>query len=148
MKKLLVIIALALSTLTLAQETTGKKDRLTPEQQTELKVKQMTLDLDLSKRQQKDLKVILLEKAQKRQDKMVMFKASGEKTQQRTANERFEMRRKMLDDQIDKKAKMRKLLNESQFEKWETNKTKRVKQMKNKRSNRKYKRKASQEITE
>ena len=47
MEKLIVTIVLVISSLSFAQE----KRKLSPEQQTELQVKKMTLDLDLDARQ-------------------------------------------------------------------------------------------------
>ncbi len=48
MKKIIVITALLLSSLSFAQDKKAMKEQLTPEQQTELQVKKMTLDLDLT----------------------------------------------------------------------------------------------------
>ena len=42
-----------------------------------------------------------------------------------TANEKFEMKNKSLDNQIEMKAKMKKILNTEQMQKWEANKEKR-----------------------
>ena len=47
MKKLILAIALVMTTLTFAQDRKQGREKLTPEQQTELHVKKMTLDLDL-----------------------------------------------------------------------------------------------------
>lgn len=147
MKKLILITALALSTLTFAQEKRAKKERLTPEQQTELQVKKMTLDLDLNAKQQKEVKTILLEKAKKREAKMAEFKANRTKGQKPTAEEKFEMKNKMLDEQIEMKAEMKKILTKEQFTKWEVKKENNKQKMTQKRYNRAKKGKTNREVT-
>ena len=79
MKKLILAAVLVVSTLTFAQERGRKGEKLTPEQQTELQVKKMTLELDLDAKQQKEVKAILLENAKKRDAKMAEMKAKREK---------------------------------------------------------------------
>lgn len=65
MKKLIVTIVLVISSLSFAQE----KSKISPEQQTELQVKKMTLELDLDTNQQKEIRTILLENAKKERQK-------------------------------------------------------------------------------
>jgi len=65
MKKLILVIALTLSSLTFAQSR--KSIEMTPEQVAELQTKKMTLDLDLNANQQKEVKALLLEEAKKRE---------------------------------------------------------------------------------
>ena len=115
MKKLIVTIVLVISSLSFAQE----KSKLSPEQQTELQVKKMTLDLDLDAKQQKELRTILLENNKKREAKKMALKEKMAKGQKPTSDERFEMKSKMLDDQIELKAKMKKILTPDQMKKWE-----------------------------
>lgn len=119
MKKLILVVTLVVSTLTFAQERSRKGEKLTPEQQTELQVKRMTLELNLDVKQQQELKVILLEQAQKREVKITEMKAKREKGEKLSADERFEMKNNMLDNQIEHKAQMKKILKEEQFKKWE-----------------------------
>jgi hypothetical protein len=115
MKKLIFAIALVMTTLTFAQE----KSKLSPEQQTELQVKKMTLDLDLDANQQKELRTILLENTKKREAKKMALKEKMSKNQKPTSDEQFEMKSKMLDDQIEHKAQLKKILKPEQFQKWE-----------------------------
>ena len=56
MKKLILVIALTLSSLTFAQSR--KSIEMTPEQVAELQTKKMTLDLDLTANQQKEVKAL------------------------------------------------------------------------------------------
>jgi hypothetical protein len=115
MKKLIVTIVLVISSLSFAQE----KSKLSPEQQTELQVKKMTLDLDLDANQQKEIRTILLENAKKREAKKMALKEKMSKGQKPTSDEQFEMKSKMLDDKIGHKAQLKKILKPEQFQKWE-----------------------------
>ena len=119
MRKLILAMVLVMSTLTFAQDRKQGREKLTPEQQTELQVKKMTLDLDLDSKQQAELKTILLEQAKKRESKMAEMKAKKEKGEKPTSDERFEMKNEMLDNQIEMKAKMKKILKPEQYKKWE-----------------------------
>ena len=119
MKKLILAIALVMTTLTFAQDRKQGREKLTPEQQSELHVKKMTLDLDLDAQQQKEVKTIFLEQAKKREAKMAEMKAKREKGEKPTADERFAMKNEMLDNQIAMKARMKKILKPEQFTKWE-----------------------------
>lgn len=119
MKKLILAMTLVMTTLTYAQDRKQGREQLTPEQQTELQVKQMTLDLDLDDKQQKEIKTILLEQAKKREAKMAEMKAKREKGEKLTSDEKFAMKNEMLDNQIDLKAKMKKILKPEQYKKWE-----------------------------
>lgn len=121
MKKLILAIALVMTTLTFAQDRKQEREKLTPEQQCELHVKKMTLDLDLDAQQQKEVKTIFLEQAKKREAKMAEMKAKREKGEKPSADERFEMKNEMLDNQIEMKAKMKKILKPEQYKKWEEN---------------------------
>ena len=119
MKKLILVVALTLSSLTFAQNRKGSE--MTPEQQAEIQTKRLTLDLDLNSNQQKEVKTILLEQAKKREAKMAEMKAKREKGEKPSADERFEMKNEMLDNQIEMKAKMKKILKPEQYKKWEEN---------------------------
>jgi hypothetical protein len=144
MKKLIVTIVLVISSLSFAQE----KSKLSPEQQTELQVKKMTLDLDLDTKQQNELKTILLEQNKKRATKIAELKDKKKQGVKLSANEKFEMKSKMLDEKIEHKARMKKILKPEQFQKWEQNQENRTKNLNQKRKNSKEKRKATQKIEE
>ena len=146
MKKLILAIALVISSLSFAQE--GRGEKLTPEQQSELQVKKMTLDLDLNEKQQKEVKAILLEQAKKREAKITEFKANKEKGEKPSADEKFEMKNKMLDEQIEMKAKMKKILTPEQYKEWEENHEKRSEMRSEKMEKMKQKRKGHTESEE
>lgn len=128
MKKLFVIALLIVGTATFAQEKKGERskkntaetERMTPEQRIQLQVKKMTLDLNLSDSQQKEVSQVLTEQNQQREAKKAEKKtATTEEKKKHTADERFNMMNQILDEQIATKVKMKKILDEKQFEKWE-----------------------------
>jgi len=135
MKNLIVLAVLVVGLTTFAQEKKGspKRDRMerfTPEQQNQLELKKMTLDLDLNAEQQKALSAIIAEKSIKRE---AMKAEHRDKTNKPTADERFAMMNKMLDEQIEMKGKMKKILDPEQFKKWEMRKEDRKGKMHHKR---------------
>ena len=97
------------------------EDPLTPEQMATLLTKKMTLALDLSKAQQEQIREFHLENALLRQEKMEARKEDRTKTSPKelSADERFAMQSERLDKMISHKEKLRSILNQEQFEKWE-----------------------------
>ena len=118
MKKLFLAALLSFSFLAIAQEKNQKRDELTTEQRTELKVKKMTLELDLNTKQQQELKVLFLEEVKKMEEKKKEMKEKKEKGEKPTADERFEM-----------KAKLKKILTPEQMSKFEKLKDSKPKRM-------------------
>lgn len=119
MKKVFLFLTLCISVLTYAQEKNGAVEKMNAEQQTILQVKRMTLALDLTLKQQEDIKSLLLERAQKKAAHQLAQKTKKEKGEKPTASEKFEMHSQLLDAQIEFKSKMKKILSEEQFKKWE-----------------------------
>lgn len=122
MKKLFLAALLSTSMIAVSQEKEPKGEQLTLEQKTELKVKKMTLDLDLSEKQQQELKTLFLEEGKKTESKKSEMKAKKEKGEKPTAEEKFEMKSKMLDKQIEMKGKLKKILTPEQMSKLEKTK--------------------------
>ena len=87
MKKLILVIALTLSSLTFAQSR--KSIEMTPEQVAELQTKKMTLDLDLTANQQKEVKALLLEEAKKREAIKTEMKARKAEDKKVTSDEKY-----------------------------------------------------------
>jgi hypothetical protein len=126
MKKLPMILILLLSIYGYSQEHRGEKDKqkkelrndrqaLTPEQIAELSSKKMTLALDLSEDQQKQVQKILLERAEQKKanDNAESLDNNIDK------KDKFESKINRLDDKIALKRSMKSVLNDTQFEKWE-----------------------------
>jgi hypothetical protein len=124
MKKLIIAALLLVGMTSFAQEgnKTDKRqgraemEKFTPEQRNELMLKKMTLELDLSSKQQAQMKSIIAEKSAKRE---AMMKARKENKEKPSRDERFAMKSKMMDEQIAMKAKMKNILSAEQFEKWD-----------------------------
>lgn len=148
MKKLALIVLLVVGLATYAQE--GKKqerqgaerERLSPEQRNQLQLKKMTLDLNLNEAQQKEIAKILEEQSTKRQAEMAAFKENKDKGVKLTAEERFAMKNKKLDEAIAMKAKVQKVLTPEQFKKWEDMKKENRENMKERMEKRRDKKSA------
>ncbi|MEW5675014.1 hypothetical protein ABGT15_01725 [Flavobacterium enshiense] len=137
MKKL-AAVAIAFIGLTVqAQERKMERQELTPEQRVELQVKRMTLDLDLNDKQQKDVKTLLTAQHKKMEEAKTKRQAVSAEDKKPTAEERYALKSKRLDEQIAFKGEMKKILNEKQMAKWEEHKENRMEhqreQMQNKR---------------
>ncbi|MDG5489947.1 hypothetical protein [Psychroserpens sp. SPM9] len=135
MKKI-ILIALAFVTLQgVAQDKKrgdrdGKRDMakdMSAEDIATLGSKKLTLALDLSEKQQAQVKEVLLEQATARKEKMEERQKEKEKEDAKkpSKEERVKMMNARLDDQIAMKKKMKSILTAEQFEKWETMQAKR-----------------------
>lgn len=122
MKNLVSILVLvfAVTFTTQAQKKRGdRQPNLTPEQHTELAVKKMTLALDLSDKQQKQIKPLLMANMADRKAAMEKRKEARKEKKRPTADEMYTMQTKRLDKQIAMKRSMKNILNKEQFEKFE-----------------------------
>lgn len=133
MKKLMLIAIVAMVAIQVnAQDTKDRPNRerspkmdrfqdLTPEEMATLQTKKMTLHLDLNESQQKEIQKINLENAIDRKAKMEARKAQREDgtMAKPSKEEHLKMMNDRLDKQIAMKAKMKKILNDEQFVKWE-----------------------------
>tara|TARA_R110002051_G_scaffold139763_1_gene212459 strand:- start:19007 stop:19459 length:453 start_codon:yes stop_codon:yes gene_type:complete len=126
MKKVILILVLFIGFNTIAQKREIKE--INPEQFATLSTKRMTLDLDLNESQQTKIYQLNLENANARKSKMEAHKKAMEngETKKMTSDDRFVMQNKMLDHQIAQKKKMKSILTNEQFEKWEKMSKKRM----------------------
>ena len=118
MKKVtsILILVFAVSFTMQAQKKREKKGpKMSTEQQAVLKVKKMTLALDLNTQQQREITPLI---SQQIEAKKNTFKVR-ESQKRPTKDEVFAMQNKRLDAQIMMKKKMKKILNKEQFEKFE-----------------------------
>ena len=127
MKKVLVTTVFLIGMMGYSQrgqhfdsEQRGMKD-MSPEQIAILKTKKMTLALDLSTAQQKEIQTLNLENAKEREALMLERKVKKEQAEQSkpSTDERFEFQNERLDRMIAQKGKMKQILSEEQFQKWE-----------------------------
>lgn len=123
MKNLVIAMMVLLSTAGIAQEKRNhmhaERPQFTPEQQTELIVKKLTLELDLSDKQQNEIQQITSKRQTLRnalRKEIVSKRAENKKL---TSDEKFVLKSKALDAQIAHKKEMKKILSSEQFEKWE-----------------------------
>lgn len=145
--KHLILIAIAFATLqvTAQQKRKGQSEKekimkdLTPEEIATISTKRMTLNLDLNESQQKQIKAILLENATFRKQKMEARQKTKEENKDKTKSKEVFVERtnEKLDREIATKAKIKAILTQEQFEKWEKTQSR-----KNKRPKRKHKRKS------
>ena len=133
--KSLVVIAIAFSTLSVnaqerRQERKGNDHRkeimkdLTPEEVANLKTKKLRLKLDLTDMQQKKVESILLEQAVERINKRKAHQNKKEKDKP-SKEEFLKMQNARLDSKIEMKQKMKDILTEEQYAKFEKMKPRR-----------------------
>ncbi|UUC45670.1 hypothetical protein [Flavobacterium cerinum] len=121
MKRLVLAVCLLATMAGFAQEqgSRGGRERLAPEQQVQLQVKKMTLDLDLTAKQQKEVEKLLLDQSKKREEARAAQGDVRKNYKDMTSDERFALQNKRMDDKIAFKGEMKKILNSGQMEKWE-----------------------------
>jgi len=144
MKKIASVLLVALFTLsTFAQEPQRKQKNhdFTAGQIAELQTKKMTLHLDLTVDQQEQILEINKQNAIERKQKMEEHKALKESNKELSGDEIFTRKSARLDKMIAHKAEMKKILNDEQFEKWETSKKHRMHKMKKRKGQRKMQKK-------
>jgi len=133
MKKL-VFIALAFITLqAMSQERNrevnneNKKERvherqnISAQDMAKLQTKRMTLDLDLTEAQQSEIEKLNFENAKNRKSKRKAHEKNG-KGEKPSQEEHLKMTNERLDAQIATKRKMKKVLDDEQYKKWEKQK--------------------------
>jgi len=113
------------------------KKRLTTEQLTTLKVKKMTLELELSEIQQNKLTPVIKELISERSAQLDKKRELKNDVKKNNPNERYQMANKILDRKIMFQKEMRTILNEEQFKKFKTLKKKRNEKMKKRRHQKK-----------
>ncbi|WP_242130534.1 hypothetical protein [Aestuariivivens marinum] len=126
MKKFL-LIALAIASLQVVAQEQKKEGpkyqdkmmKLSAEEMATLQTKKMTLHLDLNDKQQKEIYVINLENAKLRKTHMEARKAKRQAGEKPSQEERVSMMNAQLDRKIEIKKKMKTILSEDQFTKWE-----------------------------
>ncbi|MDC0177505.1 hypothetical protein OAJ14_05075 [Polaribacter sp.] len=143
MKKVITLLVLVFA---FALSTQGQKkkaqraSKLTIEQQTTLAVKKMTLALDLSEKQQNEIKPILMAKMTEHKMAVERRKADKEPKKRPSTDEIYAMKSKQLDGMILMKNKMKNILDKKQYEQFEKMQKRRMKMgMKKKKGHQKKK---------
>lgn len=96
-----------------------KGSDFTPEQKATLKVKQMTLDLDLNASQQKEVFELMKKGAEERKNAMEERKENKQSGVELTSDQKFAIQNNRLDKMIAHKTAMKNILSKDQYEKWE-----------------------------
>ncbi len=100
-------------------------EQMTLEQRNQLHLKKMTLDLDLTASQQKEISKIIAEQGTKKEARITERKANNDATKKLlTADEKFAKKSQILDEQILMKERMKKVLSADQYKKWDDMKRK------------------------
>lgn len=141
MKKLFVLAILFIGLNMNAQEKSTHPEQqkklhslikdFSPEQLATLKSKRMTLSLDLSDAQEKQLYSLFVKEGAARREKMEARKKNKKENEKITSDERFNRMTEKLDKQIEMKRKISSILTKQQMEKFEQMKMKRKQPKKN-----------------
>lgn len=115
MKKLVLISMIFIGLQVVAQnQGRGQMSNLSPEESATIQTKKMTLLLDLTELQQSEIQKIYLENATTRKAHM-----EARRTEKPSPENRATRVNARLDQRIAMKAKMKKILNNEQYAKWE-----------------------------
>jgi periplasmic protein CpxP/Spy len=147
MKKVAGALMLIFGIVTSSFAQTETKEKMSAEQKTTLQLKKLTLELNLTSAQQKELEPLLAEQSKKRELKQQERKAKKDSKTKLTKDQKFDLMNKNLDEQIAFKAKISKILNAEQMQKWESLKEKRKSKMQKIKKVRKQDLKQSKEVS-
>ena len=139
MKKLSVIVILVASMVFTVEAQEGpmkRKPNFSPAQKAEMAIKKMTLALDLTAKQQKEIAPLLATQINEREAAMKQRMEARKSEKRPTKDEIFEMESKRLDNQIAFKNKMKSILDKEQFQKFEKMAHARKREMRGKRKER------------
>ena len=117
---LALFIYFSLTTNAQNKQLFKNKKRLTTEQLTKLKVKKMTLELELSEVQQKKLTPVITKLISERKIEADRMRKSINKVKNIDVSNRYEMANKFLDRKIMFQKKMRSILTEEQYKKFKS----------------------------
>ena len=134
---LALFISFSLTINAQKKELFKNKKRLTTEQLTTLKVKKMTLELELSEVQQKKITPVITKQISERKIEEDRMRESKNEIKNIDASNRYQMANKILDRKIIFQKEMRTILNEEQFKKFKRLEKKRNQKMKNRRHQKK-----------
>lgn len=123
MRNLFVVALLVIGLTTFAQEKgkKGERKNMSPEERTEIRVEKMTKELDLNETQQKQVKELLASQKEDREEIIEKRKEIKETAEKATKEQREEMKAIMEEKKEAIKSKMKTILTDDQFKKWESN---------------------------
>ena len=122
MKKISLVVALFVAIGAFAQKHGPEKESFTVEQKTQLMIKKMSIELDLTSKQVTQITPIVVDKATKMEARKAEFKGEkGEHKQERkmlSSDEKFKMAMAHLEEQEALQNKMKNILNKDQYATW------------------------------
>lgn len=124
------IVAIGLTNSIAAQDYS--KNKMTLAQQTELAVKKMTLNLDLSDAQQEKIKPLLSQRMAARNTMKARRKEQKANKKKLSSEERYVAMNTKLDQQIAFKREMKRILKDEQYAKFEKTAAKKMHQLRKK----------------
>lgn len=118
MKKIILTLVLIVTTVTFAQKENNKEVK-SPEQKSEKQLEKITKELDLNEKQQKEVKELL--ETQKENRKAIVEKRNEAKEgdEKPTKEERLSIKVEATKNKEAFKTKLKTILTEEQFKKWE-----------------------------
>ena len=139
MKKLSLLVIMLISISAFSQQKgqqhKGDKADMSAEEMATLQTKKLTLQLNLNEAQQQEVKKLYIEKAEERKAIMAERKKMSAEDLEKLKESRFERSNAGLDKQLAHQEKMKQILNEEQFKKWQDSRSNMKKShYKNKRS--------------
>ena len=115
---LVLVVAFTFTTQAQRKHKKGNFSTLTSEQKATLSVKKMALHLDLSDAQLRQIKPLIKKQIEERKDAYTKMKAAKKAGKKPTADQRFKMQNARLDKQLAFQNRMKRILNDEQFEKF------------------------------
>ncbi len=134
MKYLFSLLLVGMSFITIAQNRDGNmrgnynmkgNNNFTPEQYAELQTKRLTLALELTSAQQKQVLEINKKRAVELKKNRESILANKESGKTMSSDERFKMMNNQLDQTIAMQNSLKKILNADQYEQWKATKQQR-----------------------
>lgn len=116
MKKLILAFAIMVSLVSFGQEREGR-GKFQSEEDVQVHIKQMTADLNLSDKQQSEVKALFMDQFNKRKQMRAEMKKGKEDGVQISDEKRAEMKKQMIDEQLEMKTKLKKILSPEQLKK-------------------------------
>jgi len=127
MKKLSLFLIMLISISAFSQQKSHSKAEManmSAEETATLQTKKLTLLLDLDQAQQKEIKKLYQEKAEERRAMMAEHKKMSAEDAEKLKENRFERKNARLDRELAHQEKMKQILKEEQFKKWQDSKSK------------------------
>lgn len=122
-----------------------KREPMSPEQRAEMRLKRLSMQLNLTDAQKKDIQPILLDQEKSRDNMISERKAIKESGKQLTMEEKLARKDEFMKSQDEYKAKFVKILDQNQLKLWEeieANRKERAQEMIQKRMDKKIEKKA------